>query len=107
MVVVLAWLFVLIGIAPGVFGYASFLEVPTWGVAPGVIGLESMLSQIADTYEEQVATTVTRLTALLEPPADSADGGNRRGYHPRDTRTTTTGHQLDFLNRRNTDARTC
>jgi general secretion pathway protein F len=29
--------------------------------------LESMLSKIADTYEEQVETTVTRLTALLEP----------------------------------------
>jgi len=29
--------------------------------------LEAMLSKIADTYEEQVETTVTRLTALLEP----------------------------------------
>ena len=29
--------------------------------------LEMMLSKIADTYEEQVETTVTRLTALLEP----------------------------------------
>lgn len=29
--------------------------------------LESMLAKIADTYEEQVETTVTRLTALLEP----------------------------------------
>jgi general secretion pathway protein F len=29
--------------------------------------LESMLSKIADTYEEQVETTVTRMTALLEP----------------------------------------
>jgi general secretion pathway protein F len=29
--------------------------------------LEGMLSKIADTYEEQVETTVTRLTALLEP----------------------------------------
>ncbi len=29
--------------------------------------LESMLSKIADTYEEQVETTVSRLTALLEP----------------------------------------
>lgn len=29
--------------------------------------LESMLSKVADTYEEQVETTVTRLTALLEP----------------------------------------
>jgi type IV pilus assembly protein PilC len=26
-----------------------------------------MLSKIADTYEEQVETTVTRMTALLEP----------------------------------------
>jgi general secretion pathway protein F len=29
--------------------------------------LESMLAKIADTYEEQVETTVARLTALLEP----------------------------------------
>jgi general secretion pathway protein F len=29
--------------------------------------LETMLSKVADTYEEQVETTVTRLTALLEP----------------------------------------
>jgi general secretion pathway protein F len=29
--------------------------------------LEMMLSKIADTYEEQVETTVSRLTALLEP----------------------------------------
>jgi general secretion pathway protein F len=29
--------------------------------------LESMLSKVADTYEEQVETSVTRLTALLEP----------------------------------------
>jgi len=29
--------------------------------------LEAMLSKIADTYEEQIETTVTRLTALLEP----------------------------------------
>jgi general secretion pathway protein F len=29
--------------------------------------LEMMLSKIADTYEEQVETTVTRMTALLEP----------------------------------------
>ncbi len=29
--------------------------------------LEGMLSKVADTYEEQVETTVTRLTALLEP----------------------------------------
>ena len=29
--------------------------------------LEAMLGKIADTYEEQVETTVTRLTALLEP----------------------------------------
>jgi general secretion pathway protein F len=29
--------------------------------------LEAMLSKIADTYEEQVETTVTRMTALLEP----------------------------------------
>lgn len=29
--------------------------------------LESMLSKVADTYEEQVETTVTRLTSLLEP----------------------------------------
>jgi len=29
--------------------------------------LEGMLSKIADTYEEEVETTVTRLTALLEP----------------------------------------
>ena len=29
--------------------------------------LESMLIKVADTYEEQVETTVTRLTALLEP----------------------------------------
>jgi general secretion pathway protein F len=29
--------------------------------------LETMLSKIADTYEEQVETTVTRMTALLEP----------------------------------------
>ncbi|UCE86240.1 MAG: type II secretion system inner membrane protein GspF [Deltaproteobacteria bacterium] len=29
--------------------------------------LESMLSKIADTYDEQVETVVTRLTALLEP----------------------------------------
>jgi general secretion pathway protein F len=29
--------------------------------------LETMLAKVADTYEEQVETTVTRLTALLEP----------------------------------------
>ena len=29
--------------------------------------LEAMLSKVADTYEEQVETTVGRLTALLEP----------------------------------------
>ena len=29
--------------------------------------LESMLAKVADTYEEQVETAVTRLTALLEP----------------------------------------
>ncbi len=29
--------------------------------------LESMLGKVADTYDEQVETTVTRLTALLEP----------------------------------------
>jgi type II secretory pathway component PulF len=29
--------------------------------------LESMLGKVADTYEEQVETTVSRLTALLEP----------------------------------------
>lgn len=29
--------------------------------------LEAMLEKVADTYEEQVETTVTRLTALLEP----------------------------------------
>ncbi|HXI19530.1 MAG TPA: type II secretion system F family protein, partial [Gemmatimonadales bacterium] len=29
--------------------------------------LEQMLAKVADTYEEQVETTVTRLTALLEP----------------------------------------
>ena len=29
--------------------------------------LESMLGKVSDTYEEQVETTVTRLTALLEP----------------------------------------
>ena len=29
--------------------------------------LEAMLGKVADTYEEQVETTVTRLTALLEP----------------------------------------
>jgi general secretion pathway protein F len=29
--------------------------------------LEEMLGKVADTYEEQVETTVTRLTALLEP----------------------------------------
>jgi type II secretory pathway component PulF len=29
--------------------------------------LEAMLAKVADTYEEQVETAVTRLTALLEP----------------------------------------
>jgi general secretion pathway protein F len=29
--------------------------------------LEAMLAKVADTYEEQVETTVTRVTALLEP----------------------------------------
>ncbi len=29
--------------------------------------LESMLAKVADTYDEQVETTITRLTALLEP----------------------------------------
>jgi general secretion pathway protein F len=29
--------------------------------------LEEMLAKVAETYEEQVETTVTRLTALLEP----------------------------------------
>ena len=29
--------------------------------------LEAMLSKVADTYDEQVETMVTRLTALLEP----------------------------------------
>ncbi len=29
--------------------------------------LEAMLEKVADTYEEQVETTVSRLTALLEP----------------------------------------
>jgi type II secretory pathway component PulF len=29
--------------------------------------LESMLAKVAETYEEQVETTVARLTALLEP----------------------------------------
>jgi type II secretory pathway component PulF len=29
--------------------------------------LESMLAKVADTYDEQVETAVTRLTALLEP----------------------------------------
>jgi len=29
--------------------------------------LEAMLTKVADTYEEQVETTVSRLTALLEP----------------------------------------
>ena len=29
--------------------------------------LEAMLGKVADTYEEQVETTVSRLTALLEP----------------------------------------
>ena len=29
--------------------------------------LENMLAKVADTYDEQVETTVTRLTALLEP----------------------------------------
>jgi type II secretory pathway component PulF len=29
--------------------------------------LEQMLAKVADTYEEQVETAVTRLTALLEP----------------------------------------
>jgi len=29
--------------------------------------LESMLIKVADTYEEQVETSVTRLTSLLEP----------------------------------------
>jgi general secretion pathway protein F len=29
--------------------------------------LEDMLGKVADTYEEQVETAVTRLTALLEP----------------------------------------
>ena len=29
--------------------------------------LEAMLAKVADTYDEQVETTVTRLTALLEP----------------------------------------
>ncbi len=29
--------------------------------------LEAMLAKVADTYEEQVETMVTRLTALLEP----------------------------------------
>ena len=29
--------------------------------------LERMLGKVADTYDEQVETTVTRLTALLEP----------------------------------------
>jgi type II secretory pathway component PulF len=29
--------------------------------------LEEMLAKVADTYDEQVETAVTRLTALLEP----------------------------------------
>ena len=29
--------------------------------------LEAMLAKVADTYDEQVETAVTRLTALLEP----------------------------------------
>jgi type II secretory pathway component PulF len=29
--------------------------------------LERMLGKVADTYDEQVETTVTRLTALMEP----------------------------------------
>jgi type II secretory pathway component PulF len=29
--------------------------------------LEAMLGKVADTYDEQVETLVTRLTALLEP----------------------------------------
>ena len=29
--------------------------------------LEAMLAKVADTYDEQVETTVQRLTALLEP----------------------------------------
>jgi general secretion pathway protein F len=29
--------------------------------------LEEMLGKVADTYEDQVETTVSRLTALLEP----------------------------------------
>jgi general secretion pathway protein F len=29
--------------------------------------LEGMLAKVADTYEEQVETAITRLTALLEP----------------------------------------
>jgi general secretion pathway protein F len=29
--------------------------------------LEAMLAKVADTYDEQVETTITRLTAVLEP----------------------------------------
>jgi type IV pilus assembly protein PilC len=29
--------------------------------------LESMLAKVADTYDEQVENTITRMTALIEP----------------------------------------
>ena len=59
--------------------------------------LEAMLGKVADTYEEQVETTVTRLTALLEPFLILDHGRHRAGHHSRDARAAAPDHELARL----------
>ena len=56
--------------------------------------LESMLAKVSDTYEEQVETTVTRLTALLEPILILIMVGHRARHHSRDARAALADHEL-------------
>ena len=61
--------------------------------------LEPMLAKVAETYDEQVESAVTRLTALLEPILILLMVGIVLVHHPRDARAAAPDHGLDRTDR--------
>ena len=65
------------------------------GVGEETGALETMMSKVADFYEEQVDAAVKALTSILEPRDDHRGGRNRRVHRHRDVPADVQGLRLD------------
>ena len=65
------------------------------GVGEETGALETMMSKVADFYEEQVDAAVKALTSILEPADDHRRGRHRRVHRDRDVPADVQGLRLD------------